>query len=237
VSEDDAFGIAGRAAGKDDRGDVIEVRRALGAHASTDPSRGNARRDRQGRDAFEKAWGCREILDVDDFRGRLDADLLEEETRADHRLEAALGGAGGQRLLRRRVVEVDGNLAHEERRRVDERSRHGRGEQDPDHRLVSPHLAQAACEKDGLGERREEREPGRFPVGHGEPARMAACGLNERARKRAHQAFPATECGDTERLNGDAGLARRRRRRHRTAEGHPDRIRELARPLPEEAAA
>ena len=85
VREDDAFRVAGRAAGKNNRGNVIERRGAIAAREFLDGFRRQEGRSQRRRKAFAKSRILGHILNENRLPGRLDFDLFEKNARGDHR--------------------------------------------------------------------------------------------------------------------------------------------------------
>src|SRR5690348_15594981 len=89
MREDDAFGFAGRATGKNNRGGVVELCAAPRTGESLDQSSGE-KCGESGGYAFAEARILRNIFDENGFAGRLDVHAIEERASSDDGLEIAL---------------------------------------------------------------------------------------------------------------------------------------------------
>ena len=69
---------------------------------------------------------------------------------------------------------------------IDQRARHRRRQEKPDHFLARPDFPQSPREKNGLHQRRAEADSGVLRVGHGETERMLARGVHEGDGQRTH---------------------------------------------------
>ena len=130
--------------------------------------------------AFPQARGfSRQIFRVNDLAGRLHRNFFQKCFRGDHCFQLALLRAGCQRFVRRRVVQIDGNFAKQQRGPIHQRSGNGRWQQNADHFLIAPQWAQAARQKDGLDQRLAKGEFRSASIGHREVARVATGGFDE----------------------------------------------------------
>ena len=168
--------------------------------------------------------------------GDLHFDAVEKGLRGEDGLELALADTGGERFLGERVVEVHRHFAQEERGEVDQRAGDGRRQEDADHFLPGPMRAQAAGEKNDLGQRPTEAQVRHPGVRHREAERAAAGALDEGAMKGLHRLAPVRPGLGVQFLNRGAHLEGRRGGGHWFAETDRDRIRDAPRHLPEETA-
>src|SRR5713226_676745 len=89
VREDDTFGVAGRAAGKNNRGDVIERRIAITTCKFSDGLCRQEADSQGGGDTLAEASGLGDVLDENRLPGRLDLDFFKKDPRGDNRFQVA----------------------------------------------------------------------------------------------------------------------------------------------------
>ena len=174
VREDDAFGIASRAAGKNNRCDIVERRVVLAAcdfHYGFDWQETCGERRKE---TLTQAGIFYQVFEKNGFRGWLHLHPLKEGARGDDRFEVALFRARCQRRVRSRVIQINRHFSHEHSREIHQRARNRRRHQDADHFLPLPVLAQAPRQKNRARQHGEVVQLGRLPVGHGEAKRIPA---------------------------------------------------------------
>ena len=97
-----------------------------------------------------------DLLEQQRATGQLHLHAVEKRLGRDDGLQVALAGAGSERLLGERVVEVDRHFPHQQRGEVDERAGDGRRQQNADHLLARPVGAESPGQENGLGQRPTE---------------------------------------------------------------------------------
>ena len=186
VGEHDAFGVAGAAAGKDDGGEVVDgdfFGLGVGGIGEEVFERGGGGEfgGEPGGDFFAGAGILDEVFEVNNISGQFQFNFFEEEARGDNGLEGALLDAGGEGGFGEGVVEVDGDFAAEEGGVIDERAGDAGGQEDADHFLAAPVMAQATGEEDGFEEDGAEGDFFVLRIGEGEAAWVLAGGGDQGA--------------------------------------------------------
>ena len=155
---------------------------------------------------FRGARGLQYIFEEDGAAGNFElGEALDEGLRGDDDIDVALLCAGGDDFARCGVVEVDGDAAEQRECIVGERAADGGRQQQSDHLAIADGGAKTARDVDGLGERGEEADLGRFSVGHHEAQREAARGADEGAIEGAHAALAFAEGFGLKLLHGGCG--------------------------------
>src|SRR5579862_39416 len=153
MGQQDAFGIAGGTAGKNNGGQVVEAGLAFGAGEFFNDAGREEQRGEECDHAFAQPRFFGEVFQVDGFAGRLDFNLFQKGSRSDGGGKATLLRARLDHRLRRGVVEVDGNLAGEHGGKIDQGSADGRRQKDAHAFLALPVRTKAPRQKNGLGKR------------------------------------------------------------------------------------
>ena len=172
MREHDAFGVTGRAAGKNNRGQVVQRCGAMATCKSRHGPGGQEPGSQCGGQALTEAGVLGDVLDENRFAGRLDLDLFEKDPCGDDRFQAALLCRGGQSIIRNGVGQVYRHLAHQHRGVIHQRARNRWRQQDTHHFLPVPLLFEAPREHQSPGQRRKPTQFGPLPVGHGEAPGM-----------------------------------------------------------------
>ena len=85
VREDHAFGVAGRAAGKNNRRDVVKSRPALATRKFSQSSGWQEARSEHGGKTLTEPGVPGDVFDENHFAGRLNLDLFEKDPRGHNR--------------------------------------------------------------------------------------------------------------------------------------------------------
>ena len=102
------------------------------------------------------------------FDRQLKLNFLEESFGRHHRLQIALAYARSEGFLGEGVIQIDGDLAHEEGREIGQGARNRGRQEQAHHLLIGPDRFETAGEKNGAHERGAKADFGRVHIRHRE---------------------------------------------------------------------
>ena len=237
MRQDNTFGIAGRAAGKNNCGNVVERGAPLAAREVRQRPHWQKTSGEDRGEFLARARLFSDVFDENHFAWRLDLQFFKKNPRGHDGFQIALRRAGSQRLIRNGVIQIYRDFAHQHRGKIHQRARHRGRQQHPNHFLPLPVFAQTPRQNQSAYERRETIQLGPLSIGHGEPQRMPSRRIGKRFRKRVHALLASFERFRTEILHHAAHFLRSRRGWQRLPKRDANGIRNPPRELPEKAPA
>ena len=152
------------------------------------PAHGQQPGHEKRRQFFRRARTRRAFLDENQLARHRQLDLFQKRFRGDDGFDVALPDAGGEGLLRQRVVQVHRHFAEQHRREIHQRARHRGRQEQPDLFLPGPSRFQSPRQKNRFHQRRAKTHFGRLRIGHGKAERMPPRRAHERPRAAAASA-------------------------------------------------
>src|SRR3984885_7561154 len=229
-----ALRIARTSARKNNRRQIIEPRQPLAAKQALEQRR-RKRPKQKCNQPLTKPRLRRHILNQNRSSRHLHRQTIEQQLRRNHRFKLALLGARSQRLVRRRIIQIHGNLPAKDRREVHIRARHRRRQQNPYHFLPRPQFPQSPRQKYRAQQRRAPFHARSAHVRHRKSRRVPVRRSHQRFPKRLQPSPPVLKRVALQILHRLSHFEHRRRRSQRLAEAHRNRIRKSSRQLPQKS--
>src|SRR6185437_3440916 len=174
MSKQNAFGIAGAAAGEDDGGNVVKGRFSLSADGFFNPACRHER-EQQRADPLSKTGIGGNFFQQRAFHWWARLDAFKKCFGTDNGFQAALSNAGSNHFIGSGVIQVHRYFAHEQRGIIHQSATDRGRQQDADFVLPLPNCAQTAREINGASQCATKADFWGLSVSHGKAPAISFC--------------------------------------------------------------